>query len=301
MWFWALMVSTFLAAFFLVVTLAQVEAGARAKNRFMVLTFCFLVLVAVLIIFKPGKIDFQDQNVEVHPPVLEGDTGPQDVKKENNTAKPGSPSATGQNKSGKTPAKNGGEAGKPENVDPLVEEILQIKRQAEEKSNEAVTGETAAGRDVSTSAESAGSEAKQKDNSSEGDLLVNQPKKPPYKDPVLEALTQLKEQSGESGKNPSEKADGGESLSGAGDSTEQQKNDPADQKAGSDKNTMASVIAESVNFRDMGSLESKVVGTLNQGDTVEVLGKSETGDWSKIRLKSGETGWIMSNFLKNIP
>lgn len=301
MWFWALMASAFLAAFFLVVTLAQVEAGARAKYRFMVLTFCFLVLVAVLIIFKPGKIDLQVQNIEVHPPVLESETGPQDVKKEKNTAKPGSPSATGQKKSSKTPAKNGEEAGKSENVDPLVEEILQIKRQAEEKGKEAVTGEPAAGQDVSTSDDSAGSEAQQKDNSSKENLLENQPKKPSYKDPVLEALIQLKEQTGENGKKSSEKDNGGESLSGTGDNTEQQKTGAALQKGESDKKTMASVLAQSVNLRDKESLEGKVIGTLNQGDTVEILGKSKTGEWSKVRLSSGETGWVVSKYLKNMP
>lgn len=292
MWFWALMASAFLAAFFLVATLAQVEAGARSKYRFLLLTFCFLALVAVLIINKPKATGDQVQNVEVHPPVSEVVTETEDVKKNTNTKKPPVTSKTEQNKSGDATVKNDGETDKSEYSDPLVEEIFQIKRQAEEKDKETVTGEPAVGEGVSSPVNGADSSGQQKDNSNNEKDQNEQPLKPPYKDPVLEQLMQLKQQAGETNKEPSEKAPGGESLPAAAEIKEQQNKEAK---------TRASVLVQSLNVRDKESLDGKVVASLNLGDTVEVLGKSETGDWSKIRLSSGETGWVMSKYLNNLP
>ncbi len=54
--------------------------------------------------------------------------------------------------------------------------------------------------------------------------------------------------------------------------------------------------AKSANVRAEASAKAAVVGWAMKGDTVEVLGVD--GQWTRVQLKSGKTGYIHSSFLK---
>lgn len=267
MWFWGLIASTILTALFLVIALAQIEAGVSTKSRWLALTFCSLALVIGLIIFKP-KVNMEVvQYIPPPPPVTENLDKKEEVTTKKSTSKStdktgdlaggeksqgasdktqgaqgqsGSKGASGQNQGVLSIQDQSNESlksnpdGKVEYNDPVLAEILEFKRRAEEKNQE------------NTSAESSmqpSSEADQKtaEKSEKKDMQQNQ--------------NQIK----------------------------------------------ANVLVTSLNVRNEGSMDGVLIGTLNTGDTVEVVDRVETSEWIKIRLSNGQTGWVMKKYLKLLP
>jgi uncharacterized protein YgiM (DUF1202 family) len=57
------------------------------------------------------------------------------------------------------------------------------------------------------------------------------------------------------------------------------------------------VNASSLNVRKEPASNAAVVGKLKRGTNVEVV--ANDGGWSKVRLASGETGWVFSQYLSS--
>lgn len=79
------------------------------------------------------------------------------------------------------------------------------------------------------------------------------------------------------------------------------KNDSVSSKSTSDlSGILGTVTATSLNVREIGSFNGKVIGKISQGDTFKIL--EEANNWVKIEFNSGETGWVASWYLeKSIP
>lgn len=56
------------------------------------------------------------------------------------------------------------------------------------------------------------------------------------------------------------------------------------------------VTVASLNVRDSGSLDGKVIGTIRKGENYKIL--EEGNNWSKIELQSGKFGWVASWYLE---
>jgi hypothetical protein len=56
------------------------------------------------------------------------------------------------------------------------------------------------------------------------------------------------------------------------------------------------VLTKGGNIRSEPSAKSKIITTLKKGDKVEKLDKS--GNWFKIKLASGDTGWVFKDLVK---
>jgi len=148
MWVWGIIISAVMAALFLVIALAQLEAGAKTRFRWLMLAFCSLVIVTVLIINKP-KANMEEIDYIPVPPVTENANEQKDTAAKINTSIPSLPSLSGF---------AGGEelqrVGQTENIqekangefdeyqDPVLREIMALKRQAVEKQKVAVSGES---------------------------------------------------------------------------------------------------------------------------------------------------------------
>jgi len=57
------------------------------------------------------------------------------------------------------------------------------------------------------------------------------------------------------------------------------------------------VITRAANIRAEGNIKSKIVAILKKGEKVEKL--DESGNWFKVKLSSGKTGWVSKSLLKN--
>lgn len=265
MWFGAIIVSAFLTALFLVVALAHVEAGTKAKSRWMALTFCSLAVVAALIIFKPKP---KMEPVQYMPPptlVSENEDKPKDATIKKSAPKPTGPSgglaggekaqgATGktQEAQGQTkdpPEKAQGEPGlkeakdeKVEYRDPILEEILKFKRQAEESSMESAL---------------------------EAPTVAKEPTVELFSD----TSSSIQRSQGEKNTDSSEPAQVGK----------------------------AKVLVSSLNVRDKDSMDGKIIGLLETGEIVEVLSQPGTGEWVNITLSNGQKGWVVKKYLKMLP
>ena len=254
MWSWMLVASAVLTAIFIVITLAQLEAGAKVKfKKSLALSCCFLAILAGLIIIKP-KVDMKQVDyIPNMQPVQENPSKPEDtLKKETVTDSAGSaedlPGATQpQEKIIETqPVQEQGAQDKVvvEGVDPVFEEIMAAKRQAEEKQKMINPGVAA-------------EELKPE----ESEIEEEQQKENP-------------DQDGQSGQQP-------------GGSNQEE----------SLQAVKARVQASSLNVRAKEGLEGAIIGTLNSGDIVEVIGQSETSEWLHIKFDSGQTGWVMKKYL----
>jgi len=254
MWSWMLVASAVLTAIFIVITLAQLEAGARVKfKKSLALSCCFLAILAGLIIIKPKtdikQVDYMP-NIQ---PVQENTSKPEDtLKKEavtNSASSVESPlgAEQPQEKIIETqPVQEQGAQDKVvvEGVDPVLEEIMAAKRQAEEKQKLINAGVAA-----------------EELKSEESEIEEEQQKENP-------------DQDGQTGQQPGE--------------SNQTENLQA---------VKARVQASSLNVRAKESLEGPVIGTLNSGDIVEIIGQSETSEWLNIKFDSGQTGWVMKKYL----
>lgn len=52
-----------------------------------------------------------------------------------------------------------------------------------------------------------------------------------------------------------------------------------------------------VNLRALPSADSDVLGEVEIGEVLSVLGRNAAGDWYHVRLDSGETGWMLADIL----
>jgi len=277
-WFWGLVASAIIAGVFLIITLARIEAGAGGKGKWLVLTFCSLAVVSGLILLKPRQ---NAEQVQYMPPpssvagqVVEPKSEAQQ-KSSSSTSSVGGPA--GEEKSNKTVDKNKeaqgiqGSAGDAQvktqgefntvgDSDPLLEEILFLKRQAVEKKKMVVPEGLVEG----TAAETA-------DGASPGQSsqeLIG----PGYSEPEEQQF-------------PEEKT--GQAIAG---------NESKDEQV-SQKVVSAKVSATSLNVRDRSDLSGLVIGILKSGDVIKVFVGSEAGEWCKVELNSGQTGWVMKKYI----
>lgn len=313
MWFWALAGSAVLTAIFFVIALAQVEAGTKAKAKWLLVSFCSLAVVLALIIIKPRTNMEQVQYNPAPSQVTQNENEPKnDVAKKKTTPKATGPSdsqeggdmskgVTGitrvtpdkvvnqektvnQEKAGakpdlkNTPPQPRGEPsiqeqlsdslqkksnnnGKAEYRDPVLEEILELKRQAEETGKETALGEPSL------------------EQSSDSGVMKN----------LLQMMNNPEKQT----------VAGQQSNSSLSDNQEVKKTTESDGLA-NQKVVKARVTISQLNVRDKGSLDGKIVGLLRSEDIVEVLNDHEKNDWLNIRLSSGQTGWVMKRYLQLI-
>ncbi|MGE5581913.1 MAG: NlpC/P60 family protein [Bacillota bacterium] len=59
------------------------------------------------------------------------------------------------------------------------------------------------------------------------------------------------------------------------------------------------VTGDDVNLRAEPGLDGRIISVLPQGVAVSII--EQTGDWHKVQLNDGQTGWIYSRFLKVKP
>lgn len=310
-WVWLLIASAILAAVFLVITLAQIEAGTKTKSKWVALTFCSLALVVGLIIFKPKADIEQIQYMPAPPPTSENVDKSKDATINKSASKPTSPAgglaggeksqggtgktqgAQGQTKG--TPEKSPGEPGtkgvagqnqgppslqeqltnslqkksskdgKVEYKDPVLEEILASKRQAEENAKESTVPTVDLFSD--TGSTNLGNQKKKSSDSSE---------------PAVKQKIDLY-------------SDGQTDNQMTGNKKE------SEQQTQNQQVVKARVLVSSLNVRDKESMDGLIIGSLNIGDIVEVLDKSEASEWVGIKFSTGQKGWVMKKYLKILP
>jgi hypothetical protein len=56
------------------------------------------------------------------------------------------------------------------------------------------------------------------------------------------------------------------------------------------------LVLKTANIREKANTKCKVVTTVKKGDQLEKMGQS--GDWCKVKLPSGQTGWVSINLVK---
>jgi len=277
-WFWGLIASAIIAGVFLIITLARIEAGAGGKGKWLALTFCSLAVVAGLILLKPRQNVEQVQCMPPPSSVAGQEVGAKSETQQrssSSTSSVGSPA--GEEKSNKAVDKNKeaqgiqsstgeaqvetqGDFNAVGDSDPLLEEILFLKRQAVKKKEMAMSEGLVEG----TAAENAGGTLP---GQSSQELIG-----PGNSDP--------EEQQSPEGK--TEQASAG--------------NESKDEQV-SQKMVSAKVSATSLNVRDRGDLSGLVIGTLESGDVIKVFAGSETGEWCKVELNSGQAGWVMKKYI----
>lgn len=253
-WFWVLIASSVLFALFLVITLALAESGTKAKTRWFTLTVFSFVIMIGLIIFKPKENMEQVQYVPAPLPAQENVEVPKDTKTKKSTSKT----------TGNASNQAGGE-----------------KSQS--------TGKT---QDSAGNAQGAQGKAGE-GNSLQNNNSLNGGKE--YRDPVLEEILKLKQQAEEGGTDSTSPESSQQTSNEKPGENSEKKDIQQNQNSQAVK---ASILVASLNVRDKAGMDGGVIGTLNIGDLVEVIDKSETGQWVKIRLSSGKTGWVMKEYLK---
>jgi len=237
-WLWILIVNAVLFALFLIITLALAESGAKTKAKWLKLTVFSFLLMTALIIFKPRENMEQVQYVPAPLPAQENVEAPKDTAANKSTAK--TAAAAGSKTGGD---KSPGVSGKAQD----------------------------------TTAKTTAEQSKDAKSSME------------YKDPVLEEILKLKRQAEESGKE-----DDNDNNSDSSNNNNNDNNSNGDNNGTS----QASILVTPLNVRDKGSMDGGIITTLNTGDIVEVINQAETGEWAKIRLNNGQTGWVVKKYLR---
>lgn len=57
----------------------------------------------------------------------------------------------------------------------------------------------------------------------------------------------------------------------------------------------------SVNVRKGPGTEFEIIAVLPPGTPIQIIGKSETGDWEHVRLANGRAGWILASLVSDNP
>ncbi|MCL6639555.1 MAG: SH3 domain-containing protein [Firmicutes bacterium] len=303
-----MVVCSVLSAVFLIITLAQFEAGTGAKVKWAGLTLFSLAVVAALLFFKPGSGMERAETRPVLPPAAGVESEPGEIPaKKTGTQSAGSNSLpagetprgmvsnvpaggdgnktglgregkTGEGKDVKTPApknaaamsiqeqlglslqKKNGPGGKVDFKDPVLVEIQELKRQAEETALKEAALDNAA-----------------LENS--GDAGIHNYLRREQKAATGEKLRQAQEPS----------SNDGEGNSTGGDSGATQ------------AEVRARVLVPVLNVRDRGTLDGQVIGQVRQDEVVAVTGGPDGAGWVEIRAFSGRTGWVMARYLQNLP
>ncbi|MDD2498943.1 MAG: hypothetical protein PHY90_12580, partial [Desulfitobacteriaceae bacterium] len=248
-WFFALISAAVLTALFVIITLAQIEAGRQVKFRWFAWTFCSLAIVAGLIILKPRENMEQVQYMPTPLPVQEN------VVKQNSTAtKNSAPKSTGSTTSQTGAEKSQGAAGNSQGTQGQTKTTPE-KNQAQQE------GKGTAGQSqgpLSIQDQLAGS--LQKKNSKDG--------KVEYRDPVLEEILEQKRQAEEKSKESSSEESPAQEFSDDGAlvpaNQENSDSEEKDNEKVEQQNLIAvkaRVLASSLNVRDKGGLDGRIIGT----------------------------------------
>ncbi|MCG9969098.1 SH3 domain-containing protein [Pelotomaculum terephthalicicum JT] len=275
-WLWALVASAVIAGVFLIITLARIEAGAGGRSKWLAFTFCSLAVVSGLIIFKPRQ---NAEQVQYMP-------APASVENQVNESRSAAPQKSVAEPTGSSSGLAGGV-----------------------KSNSAVDENQDA----------------QETRDSAGDAPIEAQKVfdlADYRDPVLEEILFLKRQAGEikegtgsmealeetSADKVSDTASPKQSEQQLDDSNYHQSGEQQfsegqteQQKSQIQRVVKGKVLATSLNVRDKGDLNGRIIGTLKSGDSIEVFVEPETGEWCKVKLNSGQTGWTMKKYISIEP
>jgi hypothetical protein len=220
------------------------------------MTIISFVVMAGLIVFKPRENMEQVQYVPALPPAQENVEVPKDTKTKKSTSKT---TGTASNQASG-------------------EKSLEVSGNAQGTSGKNLTGIQGAAGDSLQNKNSPGSEKE-------------------YRDPVLEEILKLKQQAEESNNDTASQ----ESSSETSDEVNAKPGESSDKKDIQQQNaqeTKASIQATYLNVRDKAGMDGGIVGTLSTGDIVEIIDKGEAGEWLKIKLSNGKTGWVMKKYLK---
>lgn len=289
-WFSALIAAAVLTALFVIIMLAQIEAGRQVKFRWPMLTFCSLALVAGLIILKPRVNMEQVQYMPIPAPVQENVEKSGDTAAKQSATKSTSP-ATSQTGGDKSQGATGNTQG------------TQGQAKNSSKKNQAQQGVKG------TSGQSQGPPSIQEQLTSSLQKKSGKDGKVEYKDPVLEEILEIKRQAEESKESSSEESPAQDFNDAGASEPENQGNSASDKKENKEleqqtqnlKVVKARVLVSSLNVRDKGGLDGSIIGSLNTGDIVEVVDKNETGEWIKIKLSTGQTGWVLKKYIQILP
>ena len=282
-WLFALISAAVLTALFVIITLAQIEAGKQVKFKWLAWTFCSLVIVVGLIIFKPGVNMEQVQYMPTPSQVQE------DIVKQNDTVtKKSAPNSTGSTTSQTGAKKSQGATGNTQGTQGQAK-VTPEKSQAQQE------GKGTAGQSQGPpSIQDQLASSLQNKNSKDG--------KVEYRDPVLEEILEQKRQAEEKNKESSFEESPAQESSDAGamvpTNQENTASEEKDNKKGEQQAVKAKILVSSLNVRDKGGLDGRVIGVLNTGDIVEVVNKKETGEWIQIKLSTGQIGWILKNYIQ---
>jgi len=267
LWFWALIANAILTALFLIVALAYIEAGEKAKSKWLSLTICSLVVMAGLILFKPKTNKEEIQYMPAPSTVTESAVESKDTAAKKSASKS---TVSSGNKSQGTTDKNQGQQG-------------QTKVSQEKPGGESGSKSAPDNKQTTPSIQDQLNDSlKKKSNSGSN-----------YRDPVLEEILEMKRQAEENSKETASEESPDQQFSDSGSSSEQQ--------LPTQKVVKAKVLVSSLNVRDKGSLDGQIIGSLNTGDIVEVVDNSGIGDWSNIKLNSGQKGWVLKKHLEILP
>ncbi|TEB09469.1 SH3 domain-containing protein [Pelotomaculum propionicicum] len=279
-WFVALISTAVLTALFVIITLAQIEARRKVKSKWFAWTFCSLAILAGLIILKPRGNMEQVQYMPTPSLVQE------DAAKQNDTATKASKS-TGSTTSQTGAGKSQGTAGNTQGTQKQ-SKTTPDKNQAQQ----AGKGTTAQSQGPQTIQDQLASSL-QKKNSKDG--------KVEYRDPVLEEILEQKRQAEEESKESSSEESPAQESDDAGAMipTDQENIDlEEDNQKGEQQAVKVKILVSSLNVRDKGGFDGRIIGTLNTGDIVEVIDKNETGEWIRIKLNDGQIGWVLKNYIQ---
>lgn len=302
-WVWLLIASAILAAVFLVITLAQIEAGIKTKSKWVALTIISLALVVGLIIFKPKADMEQIQYMPAPPPAAENVDKSKDATIKKSAAKPTSPAGgiTGGEKSQEGTGKAQGAQGQT------------LEKTPGEPGTKGVAGQNQGPPSIQEQLTKSLQKKSSKDEKVE------------YRDPVLEEILASKRQAEENAKESVEPSDAGSTDPGnqkkeSSDSSEpavkqnidlysdgQTDNQMTGKKKESEQQTQnqqvvkAKVLVAALNVRDKESMDGLIIGSLNTGDIVEVFYKAETSEWIGVKLSAGQKGWVVKKYLKILP
>jgi|GEM_PF-1572875 len=303
MWLLGIIACAILAAVLLIITFAHIEAGMGTGNKWLASTVCVLALLIGLLVYKPRpEIEYVDYMPEP-PPVLEemekpagagqisgtaGQSGTTGWSSLEQTRPPRETSTAGRDDDGGD-VEETEDAAAEEYFDPILEEILALKREAEESAANRRSDPYSS--DLWARINPDGDETKQLvDSGPENGRDVEGADEQNPGDQGTEFDDDGRAPGGSEADEQGVEADADDPAADTGGGSEE----PADRER---QTETAIVTASSLNVRDRGSIEGRVIDLLSKGTEVEVISDPESGDWLQVRLESGQTGWVMKKYL----